>query len=101
MSDRDRRRNGHSRARGEVPSEAHLQDEFAHEALLREEGVHPRMSLTRVHVRIGRRFISVWWLLPGFVLFCVAMVVAFKLFITTGAAQSFIRAHPCDQKTPR
>lgn len=80
--------------------EAHLQDRFAHEALLREQGVHPRMSLTRMHIRIGRRFISVWWLLPGFVLFCAAMVVAFKLFITTGTAQSFIRAHPCDQKTP-
>lgn len=87
--------------RDRAPSEAHLQDEFAREALLRESGVHPRMGLSRVHVRIGRRFISVWWLLPAFVLFCVAMVIAFKLFIATGAAKSFIGGHPCDQKTPR
>ena len=86
--------------RSEPPSDTHIQDEFVHEALLREQGVHPRLSLSRVHLRVGRRFISAWWLLPGFVLFCVAMVVAFKLFIATGAAQSFIRAHPCEQSTP-
>jgi sulfoxide reductase catalytic subunit YedY len=80
--------------------EAHLQDEFTREALLAEQGVHPRMGLSRVHIRIGRRFISIWWLLPAFVLFCVAMVVAFKIFIATSTAQAFIRGHPCDQKTP-
>jgi hypothetical protein len=57
--------------RGEAPSEAHLQDEFVREALLREQACIRRMSLSRIHVRIGSRFISVWWLLPGFVLFCV------------------------------
>jgi methionine sulfoxide reductase catalytic subunit len=87
--------------RGDRPNEAHLQDEFVQEALLREQGVHPRMSLSRVHIRIGHRFISVWWLLPGFVLFCVAMVVAFKLALSTGALTSFVKAHPCDQKAPR
>src|SRR5579884_2681147 len=94
--------NGHPPRRRppDVPSEAHLQDEFAHEALLREQGVHPRLSLSRVHVRIGRRFVSVWWLLPGAVLICAAMVVAFKLFIATGTAKAFIRAHPCDQSVP-
>jgi methionine sulfoxide reductase catalytic subunit len=80
--------------------EAALQDEFANESLVREQGVHPRLSLTRVQLRLGGRFISVWWLVPAFVLFCVAMVVAFKLFITTAAAQSFIRSHPCFPSTP-
>jgi sulfoxide reductase catalytic subunit YedY len=89
------------RSRRDVPSEAHLQDEFAHEALLREQGVHPRLALSRVHVRIGRRFISVWWLVPGFVLFCAALVVAFKLALSTGALSSFVKAHPCDQKQPK
>jgi sulfoxide reductase catalytic subunit YedY len=81
--------------------EAHLQDEFVHAALLREQGVHPRMSLARVHIRVGRRFISVWWLLPAFALFCVAMVVCFKLLLASGAIAQFIRAHPCEQKRPR
>jgi methionine sulfoxide reductase catalytic subunit len=84
--------NGHQHS--DVPGEAHVQDEFAQEALL-GQGVHPRMSLTRIHFRIGRRFFSVWWLLPGFVTFCVAMVVAFKLFMTTAAAKSFVRSNPC------
>jgi DMSO/TMAO reductase YedYZ molybdopterin-dependent catalytic subunit/thiosulfate reductase cytochrome b subunit len=89
------------RDRARVPSETHLQDEFAHEALLSEYGVHPRLSLSRVHVRIGRRFISIWWLVPGFVLFCAAMVVAFKLALSTGALTAFVKAHPCDQKVPK
>ncbi len=93
------KRNGHRRR--DVPGEAGLQDEFAHEALLREQGVHPRMSLTRVHMRIGTRFISVWWLLPAALLVCVAIVIACKLFITTGTATAFIAAHPCEQDTPR
>jgi sulfoxide reductase catalytic subunit YedY len=88
----------HSRDRSDVPGETRLQDEFAREALLREQGVHPRMSLTRVHVRIGRSFISVWWLLPAVVLLCVALVVAFKLSLSTGALSGFVKAHPCDQR---
>src|SRR5579884_1511078 len=59
------------------------------------------MSLTRVHVRIGGRFVSIWWLVPGFALFCAAMIVAFKLALSTGALTSFVRAHPCDQTAPR
>jgi len=77
-----------------------VQGAFTREALLSEEGVHPRMRLSQVHFRLGSRFIPVWWLLPGLVLFAVAMVVALKLFITTGAAQSFITTHPCVQTTP-
>jgi hypothetical protein len=42
----------------------------------------------------------VWWLLPWFGLFALVMVVAFKVFITTGTAQSFISGHPCVQSTP-
>jgi sulfoxide reductase catalytic subunit YedY len=82
-------------------SDAEAEAEFTHEALLGEEGAHPRMRLSQVHFRIGERFYSIWWLLPGFVAFCAAMVVAFKLFITTGTAQSFIHAHPCVQNSPR
>jgi len=78
-----------------VPSEAHRQDEFVHEALLREQGVHPRMSLTRIHFRVGRRFFSIWWLLPAVVAVGVAMVIGFKLFMTTGTARSFVKSHPC------
>ncbi len=74
--------------------------QFAHEALLREQGVHPRMRLSQVHIRLGSRFISIWWLLPAFVAFCVAMIVAFKIFIATGAGKSFINAHRCVQSTP-
>ncbi len=81
-------------------SGAELQRDFTREALGSEEGAHPRMRLTQVHFRLGRRFIAVWWLLPGFVLVCVAMVVAAKLFIATGAGQSFTTAHPCVRKTP-
>jgi hypothetical protein len=44
-------------------SEAELQDEFLQEKLLSEQGAHPRMRLTRVDIRVGRRFISAWWLL--------------------------------------
>lgn len=56
MSDGDRTRG---------PSlEPELQDEFVDAALTRERGVHPRLSLARVHIRIGQRFIPVWWLLP-------------------------------------
>jgi len=73
---------------------------FEREARLSEEGTHARMRLSEVHVRLGSRFISVWWLLPWFGLFALVMVVAFKVFITTGTAQSFISGHPCVQSTP-
>ena len=43
-------------------SEDELQDEFLQEKLLSEQGVHPRMRLTRVHIRLGSRFFPVWWL---------------------------------------
>ena len=73
---------------------------FEDVARLSEEGLHPRMRLSQVHVRLGSRFISVWKLLPGLVVFAVAMVVAFKVFITTGTAKSFINAHPCVPNSP-
>jgi methionine sulfoxide reductase catalytic subunit len=90
-----------SARRGDRGREAHVQDEFAKTALLGEQGVHPRMSLSRVHMRIGRRFISIWWLLPGLVLLAAAMVVAFKLSLSTGLLSGFVKAHPCDPKHPR
>src|SRR5579862_2836989 len=74
--------------------------DFANEARRSEEGKHPRMRLSQVHFRLGSRFVSVWWLLPGIVLICITLVVAFKLFIATGTARSFIRAHPCVPTRP-
>ncbi len=72
-----------------------VEREFAQEALTGEEGKHPHMHLSQLHFRLGSRFISIWWLLPGFVALCVAMVAAFKIFIATGAGQSFVSGHPC------
>ncbi len=74
--------------------------EFAQQALIGEQGPHPRMRLSQVHVRLGSRFISVWWLLPGLVLIGVLLVVAFKVFVTTGPGRAFIHAHPCVPTKP-
>ena len=60
--------------------EAELQDEFLQEKLLAEQGVHPRMRLTRVHVRLGRRFFSVWWLLGMAAGLGCVLVVAAKVY---------------------
>jgi sulfoxide reductase catalytic subunit YedY len=101
--DRSGQRNEHGigpEADNDRLADADAEAAFTREALLNEQGVHPRMRLSQVHVRIGRRFISIWWLLPGVVAFASAMVVAFKLFITTAAARSFIHSHPCVQSTP-
>jgi DMSO/TMAO reductase YedYZ molybdopterin-dependent catalytic subunit/thiosulfate reductase cytochrome b subunit len=88
-------------SRRDDPSGEHeLQREFTREALGLEQGVHPRMGLTRVHVRIGSRFISVWWLVPGLVLLLGAMVAACKILLTTGAGKSFIADHPCVPTSP-
>jgi thiosulfate reductase cytochrome b subunit len=87
-------------ARGGSGGGTDPQQDFRREALRSEQGSHPRLSLSRVHIRLGRRFFSVWWLLPGFVLGCAALVVCFKLFIATGAGQAFIHAHPCVPSEP-
>src|SRR5579884_623342 len=76
-------------------SEAELQDEFLHEKLLAEEGVHPRMRLTRVHVRLGRRFFSVWWLLGIAAGLGAVLVVAAKLYADSSAGRSFLARHAC------
>ena len=68
--------------------EAELQDEFLQEKLLAEEGVHPRMGLTRVHVRLGRRFFSVWWLLGIAAGLGAVLVVAAKLYADSSAGRS-------------
>jgi methionine sulfoxide reductase catalytic subunit len=51
-------------------------------------------------LRLGSRFISVWWLLLGVVLLGVVAVVALKLFVRTSAAQSFIDSNPCVPTLP-
>jgi len=75
--------------------------EFAEQSLGSEQGRHPRMRLTQVQFRLGSRFISVWWLALAVLLLGGAVVVAFKLFVATGAGQSFIHGHPCVPSTPR
>jgi len=77
-----------------------IETDFRHQALGGGRDAHPRFGLREIHFRLGRRFIAVWWLLPGFVVLCVAMVVAAKLFIATGAGQSFVKAHSCVRSTP-
>lgn len=81
--------------RDDVPSERELQDDFTREFLADEQGEHPRLSVTRVHVRIGRQFVSIWWFLPALLLGGVATVVAFKLLAATGTGRSFVAAHRC------
>ncbi|QEC46404.1 molybdopterin-dependent oxidoreductase [Baekduia soli] len=74
---------------------------FAEQSLTREQGRHPRMRLSQVQMRLGSRFFSVWWLLPGLLMLAVASVAAGKVFIATGAGQSLIHGHPCVPHTPR
>jgi len=92
-------RDGHNGS-SRKPSDAEVVRDFRHQALRGGEDAHPRFGLREVHFRLGRRFVAVWWLLPGFVVLCVAMVVAAKLFIASGAGQSFVQAHPCVRSTP-
>ncbi len=79
---------------------AEIEDEFVNEFLTKEGGAHPRLALSRVHLRMGGRFISVWWLLPVLVLGTVAFIVACKIFVGTGTGRSFINAHRCVQRSP-
>lgn len=76
-------------------SEAELQDEFLAEKLLSQAGVYPRMGLTRVHVRVGRRFFSVWWLLGIATLAGVILVLAAKILVSTRAGAGFLDRFPC------
>ncbi len=82
-------------------SDSARQREFAKEALEPEQGAHPRMRLSQVQFRLGSRFISVWWLVPGIVVLGAAIVLAFKLFIASGTGQSFVNAHQCVPNTPQ
>jgi methionine sulfoxide reductase catalytic subunit len=86
---------------GRAQEDASDEREFAQRSLASEQGKHPTMRLSQVHLRLGSRFVSVWWLLPGFVAACVALVVAFKVFIATSAGQSFVHAHPCVPSQPK
>ncbi len=80
--------------------EAELQDEFLQEKLLAEEGVHPRMRLTRVHVRLGRRFVSVWWLLGVAAGLGAIVVGAAKLYAASSAGSRFLTQHACVPTSP-
>jgi DMSO/TMAO reductase YedYZ molybdopterin-dependent catalytic subunit/thiosulfate reductase cytochrome b subunit len=81
-------------------SDDELQDEFLQEKLLGEEGVHPRMRLTRVHIRLGRRFFSVWWLLGIASALAIVLVVAAKLYVASSAGSRFLARHACIPLSP-
>jgi len=76
-------------------SEAELQDEYLQTALLGEARAHPRMLLSRVHVRMGRRFVSVWWAIPILTVLGVVVVVAAKLFAASSAGRALMAQHQC------
>jgi methionine sulfoxide reductase catalytic subunit len=75
--------------------EAELQDEFLHEKLLNERGVHPRMVLARVHIRLGDRFFSVWWLLGIAIVMAIVLVSAAKIYSASSAGSEFTAQHAC------
>jgi methionine sulfoxide reductase catalytic subunit len=81
-------------------NEAELQDEFLQEKLLSEEGVHPRMRLALVHIRLGRRFFSVWWLAGIPAALVIVAVVAAKLYAASGAGSGFLARHACIPLSP-
>ena len=61
----------------------------------------PGCGCPHVQFRLGSRFFSVWWLLPGLLVLGGAVVLAAKLFIATGAGRSFVMAHPCVPSHPQ
>ncbi len=81
-------------------SEAELQDEFLQEKLLAEAGVHPRMGLTRVHIRLGHRFFSVWWLSGIAVALAAVGVSAAKLYFASAGGRTFLARHACIPHSP-
>jgi len=85
---------------GSPASEAEIQDEFLKEKLLSEQGEHPRMRLANVHIRLGRRFFSVWWLGGIGVAAAVVLVVAAKLYFASGAGHGFLARHACIPLSP-
>ncbi len=82
------------------PSEAELQEAFLQEQLLSEQGVHPRMRLTGVHIRLGRRFFSVWWLLGIATALGIVLVGAAKVYAASGAGRGFLARHACIPISP-
>ncbi len=80
--------------------EAELQAEFLQEKLLSEQGVQPRMRLTDVHIRLGRKFISVWWLLGIGAGVGAVLVVAAKLYAASGTGRRFLARHACIPHSP-
>jgi sulfoxide reductase catalytic subunit YedY len=85
---------------GQPASEAELSDAFLTEKLLSEQGVHPRMSFTRIHIRFGRRFYSLWWLLAGAAALGIILVAAAKAYVASGTGRTFLLRHACIASTP-
>jgi sulfoxide reductase catalytic subunit YedY len=80
--------------------DAGLQDEFLQERLLSEQGPHPRMRLTQVHIRVGSRFVSIWRLAWGAIALAIAVVVAAKLYFASSVGQHFLSEHRCIAQSP-
>jgi len=78
-----------------APNEAELQDDYLRTALLDDEQGHPRMLLTRVHVRLGGRFFSVWWAIPILAGVGLVVVLAAKLYAASSAGRELVAHHLC------
>jgi len=81
--------------RGSAPNEAELQDEYLRKALLDDERAHPRMLFSRVHVRLGGRFFSVWWGIPIITVVGVVVVLAAKLYAASSGGRALMASHLC------
>jgi len=78
-----------------APNEAELQDEYLRKALLDDERAHPRMLFSRVHVRLGGRFFSVWWGIPLITVVGVVVVLAAKLYAASSGGRALTADHLC------
>jgi thiosulfate reductase cytochrome b subunit len=53
------------------------------------------MLLTRVHIRVGDRFFSVWWLLGIVIVIAIVLVIAAKLYAASSEGAEFVAQHAC------
>ncbi len=53
------------------------------------------MLLTRVHVRLGGRFFSVWWAIPILAGVGLVVVLAAKLYAASSAGRELVAHHLC------
>jgi sulfoxide reductase catalytic subunit YedY len=53
------------------------------------------MTLARIHVRLGWRFYSRWWLLAGAAAAGIVLIAAAKVYVASGTGRGFLRHHAC------